>query len=40
MTNRIDLIDDAILRPGRLEIHQEIGLPNKEGRKQILEIHT
>lgn len=40
MTNRIDLIDEAILRPGRLEIHQEIGLPNKEGRKQILEIHT
>jgi len=33
MTNRIDLIDEAILRPGRLEIHLEIGLPNKEGRK-------
>ena len=28
MTNRIDMIDPAILRPGRLEIKLEIGLPN------------
>lgn len=28
MTNRKDLIDEAILRPGRLEVHIEIGLPN------------
>jgi vesicle-fusing ATPase len=28
MTNRKDLIDEAILRPGRLEVHVEIGLPN------------
>jgi vesicle-fusing ATPase len=28
MTNRKDLIDPAILRPGRLEVHIEIGLPN------------
>lgn len=40
MTNRIDLIDPAILRPGRLEVHIEIGLPDKRGRKQIFEIHT
>lgn len=40
MTNRIDLIDDALLRPGRLEVHIEIGLPDKEGRKQILNVHT
>jgi vesicle-fusing ATPase len=40
MTNRKDMIDPAILRPGRLEIHIEIGLPDERGRHQILEIHT
>jgi len=40
MTNRKDMIDPAILRPGRMEIHLEIGLPDEHGRKQILEIHT
>lgn len=40
MTNRKDMIDDAILRPGRLEVHVEIGLPDEEGRVQILNIHT
>jgi SpoVK/Ycf46/Vps4 family AAA+-type ATPase len=40
MTNRKDLIDPAILRPGRLEIHIEIGLPDERGRRQILDIHT
>lgn len=40
MTNRKDLIDDAILRPGRLEVHVEIGLPDEHGREQILRIHT
>lgn len=40
MTNRKDMIDKAILRPGRMEIHLEIGLPNEFGRKQIFEIHT
>ena len=40
MTNRKDMIDDALLRPGRLEVHVEIGLPDEEGRLQILGIHT
>lgn len=40
MTNRKDLLDDALLRPGRLEVHIEIGLPDEHGHAQILSIHT
>ena len=40
MSNRIDLIDDAILRAGRLEVHIEITLPDEKGRHEILNIHT
>lgn len=40
MTNRKDMIDDALLRPGRLEVQVEISLPNEAGRCQILNIHT
>lgn len=40
MTNRVDMIDDALLRPGRLEVHMEISLPDEHGRQQILKIHT
>lgn len=40
MTNRRDMIDDALLRPGRLEVQMEISLPNEQGRVQILNIHT
>lgn len=40
MTNRKDMLDDALLRPGRLEVQVEIGLPDDRGRLQILQIHT
>ena len=40
MTNRLDMIDEALLRPGRLEVHVEVGLPDERGRLQILRIHT
>ena len=40
MTNRKDMIDDALLRSGRLEVHVEISLPDENGRAQILKIHT
>jgi vesicle-fusing ATPase len=40
MTNRLDLIDEAVIRPGRLEVQIELGLPNEHGRKQIFHIHT
>jgi vesicle-fusing ATPase len=40
MTNRKDMIDPAILRPGRLEVHIEVPLPNQDGREQILRIKT
>lgn len=40
MTNRIDMIDDALLRPGRLEVQVEISLPDEKGRFEILNIHT
>lgn len=40
MTNRKDMIDSAVLRPGRLEVHVEISLPDEAGRAQILGIHT
>jgi len=32
-------VDPALLRPGRLEVHIEIPLPDQEGRREILNIH-
>ncbi|KAH8856784.1 Vesicle-fusing ATPase 2 [Schistosoma japonicum] len=40
MTNRRDMIDEALLRPGRFEMQMEISLPDEDGRFQILNIHT
>ena len=40
MTNRKDLIDEAVLRPGRFEVHIEVMLPDEQGRQQIFKIHT
>ncbi|HBL35375.1 MAG TPA: ATPase [Firmicutes bacterium] len=39
-TNRVDLLDDALLRPGRFDRRVQVDLPEKEGRLKILEIHT
>ncbi|KAK8966172.1 Vesicle-fusing ATPase [Platanthera guangdongensis] len=40
MTNKKDLQEEALLRPGRLEVHVKINLPDENGRLQILQIHT
>jgi len=39
-TNRFDMLDEAILRPGRFDRLIEVPKPNGEGRAQILRIHT
>jgi vesicle-fusing ATPase len=39
MTNRRELLDGALLRPGRLEVQIEIPLPDKVGRREIIQIH-
>jgi transitional endoplasmic reticulum ATPase len=39
-TNRPNALDPALRRPGRFDREIEIGVPNKEGRLQILQIHT
>jgi len=39
-TNRYDMLDEAILRPGRFDRLIEVPKPGPEGRKKILEIHS
>jgi len=39
-TNRPDMLDPGLLRPGRFDKILLVGAPNEEGRKKILEIHT
>ncbi len=39
-TNRYDMLDDAILRPGRFDRRVKVDLPDEEGREQIFRIHT
>jgi transitional endoplasmic reticulum ATPase len=39
-TNRPDMLDSALMRPGRFDRIVYVGVPEKEGRLQILKIHT
>ncbi|MCK5321673.1 MAG: AAA family ATPase [Candidatus Aenigmarchaeota archaeon] len=39
-TNRLDILDAAVIRPGRLDRLVEVDLPGKGGAEQILKIHT
>jgi cell division protease FtsH len=38
-TNRSDILDNALLRPGRFDRRVEVGLPDLKGREQILKVH-
>ncbi|MBI2572251.1 AAA family ATPase [Candidatus Woesearchaeota archaeon] len=39
-TNRLDILDPAMIRPGRLDRLIEVGLPDDDGRHEILKVHT
>src|SRR2546430_1030104 len=39
-TNRADILDPALLRPGRFDRHISVSLPDRAGRQAILQVHT
>jgi cell division protease FtsH len=39
-TNRVDILDDALIRPGRFDRKIQVNLPNVSGRAKILAVHT
>jgi ATP-dependent metalloprotease FtsH len=39
-TNRVDILDKALLRPGRFDRHITVSLPDRAGREAILRVHT
>lgn len=39
-TNRVDILDDALLRPGRFDRKIQVNLPSVQGRKKILGVHA
>lgn len=38
-TNRLDILDNALTRPGRFDRKVKVGLPDKNGRKDIMNVH-
>ncbi|QGR53867.1 AAA family ATPase [Moumouvirus maliensis] len=40
ITNRLELLDPAVVRSGRFGVHIKIDMPSKDGRVKIFEIHT
>src|SRR3712207_7500325 len=39
-TNRAEILDQALLRPGRFDRRVTVPAPDKDGRRKILEVHT
>jgi transitional endoplasmic reticulum ATPase len=39
-TNRVDALDPALRRPGRFDREIEIGVPDRDGREEVLHVHT